>query len=71
MIMEVNIKMDLKEICCECWSQLLELAEDCVLWWVFNVLVFNLQVTLSESQFVKFSLKKYKVFPVNVNVVLM
>lgn len=44
MVMEVHIEIDLKEICCGCWNQLFELAEDCVLWWVFSGMAFNLQV---------------------------
>jgi hypothetical protein len=44
MVMEVHIEIDLKEICSGCWNQLFELAEDCVLWWVFSGMAFNLQV---------------------------
>lgn len=44
MVIEVHIEIDPKEICCGCWNQLFELAEDCVLSWVFSGMAFNLQV---------------------------
>lgn len=44
MAMEVHIEVDLKEMCYGCWNQWFELAEDCVLWWVFSGVAFDLQV---------------------------